>query len=119
MNNTVYRIFVTGRVIPKEVETSGPREYFIAHYHNYRERPPGLEREHRPKEAPPRPWGVCGIGTTPEEALERLYVRLRNLGAPCPPNPKTHHLKDVANAGAGGSTTRLSLGYASVPSKKA
>jgi hypothetical protein len=113
MNNMVYRIFVTSRVVPEEVETSGPREYFIAHYHIYRKRP------HRPEEAPPGPEGVCEIGITPEEALERLYVRLRSLGAPCPPNPKTHRSNDVTNAGVNVSTTRLSLRGASIPSKKA
>jgi hypothetical protein len=119
VNNMVYRIFVTSRVIPEKVETSGPREYFIAHYHIYRKRPHRLEEEHRPEEAPPEPEGVCGIGITPEEALERLYVRLRSLGAPCPPNPKTHRSNDVTNAEANVSTTRLSFRGASVPSKKA
>ena len=84
MNSTVYRIFVTGRVIPQEVETSGPREYFLAHYHNYHEGLPRLEKECRPEEAPLGSWGVCGFGVTPEEALERLYVRLRSLGIELP-----------------------------------
>jgi hypothetical protein len=119
VNNTVYRIFVTSRVMPKEVETSGPREYFIAHYHIYRKRPHRLEEEHRPEEAPPEPPGVCGIGITPAEALERLHMRLRSLGAPQPPNPKTRRPDEVADPGVSVSIGRLSFERASVPSKKA